>query len=52
MKKETNSEVSSVEIIVHSWQFIIVAITSSPHGTRWPKFYHVQVIEAVTAVAK
>jgi len=51
MKKGTNNEVSFVEIILNSWQFMICDHTFLTVWHRMAKFYRVQVIEAMMTFA-
>jgi len=51
IKKRSNNKVSFVEFILNSRQFKLMTTGSQLHGTRWPRFNCVQMIETMTRLS-
>jgi len=51
IKKRSNNKVSFVEFIFNSRQFKLMTTGSQPHGSTWPRFNCVQMIETMSLVA-
>ena len=50
IKKRSNIKVSFAEFTFNRRQFKLMTTGSQPHGTRWPRFNRVQMIEAMTKI--
>jgi len=46
-----NNKISFVKFILYNWQFKVMTAGPQPHGARWPRFYCVQMIEAMILAA-
>jgi len=51
IKKRSNNKVSFVEFVPNSRQFKLMTTGSQPHGTGWPRFNCVQMIETMSLAA-